>query len=167
VNMRLKVDGVDVCLRGHSLTPDNLYEYKKSFPRKDGTFGISRQCRQCNIDQAALWRKNNPERNAVAHLKSQRRPEAKRAAWVNRIWKLYKLTPAQYKALLDGQDSRCAICRSDDPNGPHRIWQIDHDHSSGRVRGILCNRCNLTIGRFDDDPGLLEAAAAYLRAAQS
>jgi predicted nucleic acid-binding Zn ribbon protein len=75
---------------------------------------------------------------------------------------LYGLTTEQYEALLASQDGKCAICRTDTwpGKGPH----VDHDHNgSGMVRGILCHKCNLGLGKFDDRVDLLEAAIAYLK----
>lgn len=72
----------------------------------------------------------------------------------------YNLTRQELELLLVQHDV-CAICRSSDwgQKGP----QVDHDHVTGRVRGILCTSCNQGLGRFRDQPDLLEAAAVYLR----
>lgn len=78
------------------------------------------------------------------------------------------LTAEQYYAIRQSQGDRCAICRREwgrgwNGKGPH----IDHCHTTGRVRGLLCGECNTAIGRFGDDPELLRRAADYLeRAAQ-
>lgn len=71
------------------------------------------------------------------------------------------MTLEQYNDLFAMQDGRCAICL----NPPKENWplDVDHDHKSGRVRALLCNNCNRGIGHLQDDPDLLEAAAAYLR----
>jgi hypothetical protein len=63
--------------------------------------------------------------------------------------------------MLEAQGGRCAICRSDKPGGRGR-FAVDHCHSSGRVRGLLCVACNAGLGQFRDDPDLLRAAVAYL-----
>lgn len=67
-----------------------------------------------------------------------------------------------YNDLLERQEHRCAICRSEDW-GDKDIPRIDHDHETGRVRGLLCNTCNLVLGMFGDDSDRLGAAIAYLR----
>jgi hypothetical protein len=54
------------------------------------------------------------------------------------------------------QQGGCAICGS--PKATH----VDHDHRTGRVRGVLCFNCNNALGHFDDDPRVLAAAADYL-----
>jgi hypothetical protein len=74
--------------------------------------------------------------------------------------KLYGLSQEAYDALLEKQDYRCAVC-----NKPFALYQpcVDHDHKTGRVRGILCHNCNIGIGKFNDKPALLELASLYLK----
>jgi hypothetical protein len=73
----------------------------------------------------------------------------------------YGLSVDQFRALLRSQRSRCAICRTTKPG--KRTWHVDHDHASGRVRGLLCCNCNVMLGQGKDDPRRLEAGAKYLR----
>jgi hypothetical protein len=65
--------------------------------------------------------------------------------------------------MLEEQEGRCAICRSDDV-GWHRKdrWAVDHDHVTGKVRGLLCHHCNSLLGQARDSPLILFLAAAYL-----
>lgn len=83
--------------------------------------------------------------------------------------RLYGITEEQYLQMLVDQNQRCSICKTefDGNRSPH----IDHDHSCcpeektscGKcVRGILCFQCNAGLGKFNDDPALLEAAIVYL-----
>lgn len=72
----------------------------------------------------------------------------------------YGLTIEEVAAL---RSQGCSICGTEDGQGRWGNLHIDHDHVTGTVRGGLCNNCNLGIGKFRDDPNLLEAAAAYLR----
>lgn len=58
--------------------------------------------------------------------------------------------------MLREQDGLCDICRKASPTA------IDHDHDTGKVRALLCNRCNTGIGMLGDDPEVLRAAANYI-----
>lgn len=78
--------------------------------------------------------------------------------------KKYGITIADYERMLAEQGGVCAICRSKDP-GPKGTFHIDHCHTTGRVRGLLCTRCNPGLGYFQDDPELLSSAISYLRRA--
>jgi hypothetical protein len=72
----------------------------------------------------------------------------------------YGLSVEDYNALLVQQGGVCAICRKP---SEHRLC-VDHCHLTRRVRGLLCRKCNLGIGYFDDDPRLLRAAVPYVEA---
>lgn len=78
----------------------------------------------------------------------------------------YGLTEEQYDQLLKKQRRRCAICRSPYPGRIRhrrcRDFVVDHDHRSGRVRGLLCFDCNIGLGMFEDDANRLVNAARYL-----
>jgi hypothetical protein len=68
-----------------------------------------------------------------------------RADWLR--WK-YGLTPDQYDELLDAQGGVCAICeRTPEENG-NRLT-VDHDHTTGKIRGLLCKVCNRDVGRIE------------------
>lgn len=72
------------------------------------------------------------------------------------------------KAFLATQDDRCAICRELlNQDRKQREKHIDHCHATGKLRGTLCRRCNLTLGHVKDSASLLEAMIAYLREHQS
>lgn len=77
------------------------------------------------------------------------------------VLRQHGLTRADYDRMLEAQHGCCAICGSGRPLGRGR-WHIDHDHATGRVRGLLCNNCNRGIGYFGDDPDTIRAAADYL-----
>lgn len=77
----------------------------------------------------------------------------------------YRLTQADYDSFVKRQRNRCAVCKTTKVGGPPTrsgYWHIDHDHVTGQVRGLLCARCNLGIGNFEDDPDLLGAACRYV-----
>jgi len=72
------------------------------------------------------------------------------------------MTEATFQALLQAQNGVCGICQNSAADlGQHRLV-VDHDHATGRVRGLLCRICNLGLERFKDDPTLLISAIKYL-----
>lgn len=71
------------------------------------------------------------------------------------------MTLADYDAMLLSQDGKCAICGTETSAGKGR-FSVDHDHGTGKIRGLLCNNCNAGIGLLKDDPRVLRYAANYL-----
>lgn len=77
----------------------------------------------------------------------------------------YGITRQRFQEMLAAQDGKCAICG----NGETRVakngatWlSVDHDHTTGAVRALLCRACNLAVGYFREDPKIMRAAADYL-----
>jgi hypothetical protein len=68
----------------------------------------------------------------------------------------YGLSRTEVDQLRQAQGNACAICGSPDPE------HLDHDHSTGKIRKLLCQRCNQGLGLFRDDPYLLHVAALYV-----
>lgn len=73
----------------------------------------------------------------------------------------FGIDTATYERMAQEQDRLCAICGKDDRTLKQRL-AVDHCHQRGKVRGLLCNQCNLALGAFRDSPALLEAAKQYL-----
>ena len=74
----------------------------------------------------------------------------------------YGISPEWYEIKIVEQKNKCAICGSEDPHSPWKIFAIDHCHATGKVRGLLCHKCNTGLGQFRDNPQLLTKAADYL-----
>lgn len=91
------------------------------------------------------------------------RPARRQAERRHHLKSLYGITEEDYKALLLAQGGSCAICGTDRPGGNGApSMHVDHCHNTGRIRGLLCNRCNITLGKMEDSPDLLRIAADYL-----
>lgn len=71
------------------------------------------------------------------------------------------ITAEDVERLLESQDGRCAICGTDKPGGKGS-FHLDHDHATNKVRGLLCAKCNLGLGYFDDNRLNVLRAALYL-----
>lgn len=98
----------------------------------------------------ANWRARNPNRDSIYKLKIR-----------------YDITPEQYAELMVCQGGRCAICGQQETarhNTSNRVQKlaVDHSHSTGKVRGLLCQDCNRGIGKFHDDVERLKRAIKYL-----
>ncbi|SRR5881394_1007110 len=74
----------------------------------------------------------------------------------------YGITMDDYSRMFEEQEGLCKICRCRQPNARFKYLSVDHDHETGRVRGLLCMNCNRGLGLFDHDPILLEKAIDYL-----
>lgn len=72
----------------------------------------------------------------------------------------YGITLDDYEAMKLGQGGACAICQEEPED--HNLY-VDHNHTTGTVRALLCRRCNCGVGYFRDNPEVMEAAAAYVR----
>jgi hypothetical protein len=78
------------------------------------------------------------------------------------LMRLYGLTLDEYDALVDQQDGVRAICREPPVKGRGKRLVVDHDHQTGRIRGLLCALCNVAIGYLREDPQLFDRAKEYL-----
>lgn len=123
------------CKRGHELVESNV----RLTIRKDRNNTTERSCIPCE-----RWRWSQQG--------------SQRAKWLKHK---YGITQADYDALLTAQNGLCAVCRKPEVI-KDRPLRVDHDHKTGRVRGLLCHHCNVALGHFKDDPQLLRAAMEYL-----
>lgn len=114
-----------------------------------------------NPDYTRAWKAANPDKvrawyeSNIEKIKFQ----AKRST----LKRVYGLTLEQRDELFAKQGSKCGVCGLTDP-GSTKGWHIDHCHNTKRVRGILCNHCNLMLGYAKDNAETLANAIKYLRA---
>jgi Recombination endonuclease VII len=145
-----------------------LDEYYANPSGRDGT---RPECKDCTRARRKRWYLENREREIqrvlawqVEHPEMVRaRMDAFRAAGKkkvsdrkSRLKRKYGLTLEGFDALLESQGGGCAICGRPD------VDNVDHDHATGRVRGILCFKCNVAIGLIDEDSDRARAAGEYL-----
>jgi hypothetical protein len=91
--------------------------------------------------------------------RSRKYPEHWTVTDQNRF-KRFGVTPEQFAQRVAGQGG-CAVCRTTAPRGKN-AWHLDHEHQTGRIRGVLCLTCNIAVGMLHDDPARARAAAEYL-----
>jgi len=104
------------------------------------------------------YKKFTSTHNCALCSEAQMQKRKDSARWA-RIRKEYGLSESQVNAMLEQQKSNCLICDVSIKSGCH----IDHCHSTGVVRGILCSRCNQAIGLLDEDQQRMQKAANYLK----
>jgi len=109
------------------------------------------------------WRQKNPDKIAANIRKKQewRRLNPDKASAENRHWaiKRYGITVEQYEQFLIDQNGVCALCGQ--PPTKKRL-NVDHDHNTGRIRGLLCHHCNIALGRVERMMSL-SAIESYLQ----
>jgi hypothetical protein len=115
-------------------------------PYKPARSGLASWCKACCRAQARERYKNSSERQDYL--------------WGYKLRK-YGMTVEDYESLEDRQSGVCAICLGP-PVGKFRKLHVDHCHKTGKVRGLLCNKCNTAIGFLGDDPELAKRAINYL-----
>jgi hypothetical protein len=76
---------------------------------------------------------------------------------------LYGITLEQYNSMLVRQNYCCFICGNHETSSTKGRLFVDHDHVTGKIRGLLCGKCNSLLGMAQDDPEILIKAIAYLR----
>lgn len=134
----------------------------------------SRVCTTCNIlkDEIDFYKRSDRPSGFTSSCKMCRKDEAKRK-WTPRKQSSYKLkvnyglTLDEYNSMLEDQDGVCAICNTVETAksnaGYIKNLAVDHCHKTGKVRGLLCQDCNIGIGKLKDDINLLKKAEEYLR----
>lgn len=103
------------------------------------------------------YQRNKEKCAAACRRWEKKNPDAVSNSWLRRK---YGISLNQWREIFQLQDGRCAICQDVDVSR----WVVDHRHSDGKVRGILCSGCNTAIGHIRERPEALRNAAAYLEA---
>lgn len=107
------------------------------------------------------------ERNKTAKLRDK--TIYRRIEWPSKLRRQYGIEPADYYAMLAAQNGGCKICGIRRPGGgKHRgdeltAFHVDHDHATGRVRGLLCMKCNKALGLIGDSPEIAAKIIVYLK----
>lgn len=115
-------------------------------------------CKECDKIVARAWYHRSPENKAKAYANSRKqalaKPRTPKQARDYSLKNKYDLPHGEYERLLASQDGRCALCQSADCGRKSGKWSaghfmVDHCHSTGRVRGLLCHTCNVALGAYE------------------
>ena len=154
---KLSKDGLDTwckeCKSAYGMSRNYLPEYpgnKKcsicSLLKSNNEFnidkrkqdGLDNRCRMCNAKRTSIHSKQ----------------------------RLYGCAPELFLKLLESQGNTCAICKKTNTLNKKNNLSVDHCHSTGKIRGLLCSKCNFGLGQFKDNPELLLKAAEYVKSNQ-
>ena len=117
--------------------------------------GLQTQCKTCKIASSTRWRKLNPEKSKKYQREWKQNNFDKVKA--SKLKSRYGITLDDYYRMYDEVDGRCEIC------GEEQVSLcVDHNHTTGKVRGLLCSSCNLMLGNAKDDCNLLNKGVTYL-----
>lgn len=134
-----------------SQSPERKREYMREYMKKnrDKKLAYSKK----------YWIKNRLKELAKRKIQYASSPELRaESSKRSREWRLknlFGITVEQYEKILTSQNGKCAICKDHNrwyiEGRKHYNLAIDHSHSTGLIRGLLCNRCNLCLGWFEDN----------------
>ena len=124
-----------------------------------------KRCSKCQEEKDILefaYQKNSPDRLSRWCRKCKKQyyysshPKRREGSEEER-YKRYNITKDEYDEMYEAQNGKCFICETH-----HENLDIDHNHSTGQVRALLCGKCNRGLGLFEDNPSLIRKAASYL-----
>lgn len=133
----------------------------EDFYKGSGRGGLDSRCKVCHAAKSREYQKRNASKVRERQKRWYRQHPEKKVAQTRRakLKKLYGMTDADYMRRYAFQVGRCAIC------GKYveypRLF-VDHNHETGKVRGLLCLQCNTLLGHAHDDTTILARAITYL-----
>lgn len=134
--------------------PKGLDKFYKDKSKKDG---YTYQCKLCRVNCVVNRRREKPE---VYKQWKINNPDKVR----NSNYKYYfNISLDDYNEMFKTQDGKCKICGTVKAEGNSEHLKVDHCHKTGKIRGLLCNSCNLGLGNFKDDIKTLESAIKHLK----
>ena len=151
----------------------DVNNYHKSSKSRDG---FSSRCRSCESDRKKVAKEKDPElalrkreQHKVWYRKNKEYKDLQNKTWreenkskfrSSNLKRRFGITHEQFEDILKTQDNKCAICGVDqDVCGKYLC--IDHDHETGKIRGLLCDLCNRALGQFQDNLEVLKKAVEY------
>lgn len=131
--------------------------------------GYTGNCKKCRANVRYMWAKNNPEKVRLANIKNKEKrdiyyskEERKLKYRKSFISSKFKIPYSEYERMQEFQQNKCAICKKEETHIEKTYLSVDHCHSTGSIRGLLCSRCNFGLGYFKDNIENLQNAIKYL-----
>lgn len=149
--------------RGHKYcntcqTTRPLAQFSKDTTKKNK---YNSNCKDCRIHKEYLRRQTGNYKVQLKLYKSQEHVRLREKD--NSLKRIFKISLNEYKAMLKKQNNKCAICKQKEVSDKaKRSLAVDHCHTTGKIRGLLCSNCNLGLGNLKDNIIYLNSAIEYL-----
>lgn len=132
-----------------------------------------RHCKECKMDLPDdMFYRNVSIRLCKPHFctysrkygaRYRKNPKNKETRWSKQLQRYYGITLVEYNTLLDKQGHCCALCgQGEMEDGAGKRLAVDHNHTTGEIRGLLCSACNRGIGMLKENVAVLRKAIEYL-----
>jgi hypothetical protein len=133
--------------------------FSEFYKHKSRSDGLTWDCKECrkeynkryrhSPEYMREWRKNNPLKSYLYNIKAK-----------------HGITKKEYDKLFEESNGLCSVCRKPEQlqwkDGSIKRLALDHNHKTGKIRGLLCNGCNRALGYIHDDPDIARQLAKYL-----
>jgi hypothetical protein len=176
VSFHRKRLGVSCPERLHRCLTCGLSQPKVGFHRDASRKnGLSTYCKTCQVEKNRKYRHRNKEkfrvhskwlyenhRNDYIDAAKRNYQNNKERHRRNKLKRTYGITIEQYDEILKAQNGVCAVCRKSASRVTSKHLFVDHDHKTGKVRGLLCGNCNSLLGHAKDSLVILKDAIHYL-----
>lgn len=136
-----------------------MSKFNKDKGKNDGLHWCCKSCRKKYRQQPDV------KAQTSSYNKAERRRDPKLTKMRDRKYTLKRywgMTADQFEVLMNEHNRQCGICGKQERSSPKKPLVIDHDHSTGEIRGLLCDNCNRGIGLLQDNISILHTAIAYL-----
>lgn len=157
-NIELAKDKNKFCSRCEYILPYSAFGKNKR--HKDG---LTNHCQDCKNANYRKWSKTNEKvREKAKRDYHENKPK-------HRDWELkrvFGISLDNYNEMLKKQNGVCKICYNPEVSKKSKVLSVDHCHTTGKIRGLLCSNCNLGLGNLKDSIKFLENAINYLKETQ-
>jgi hypothetical protein len=136
--------------------PKQLADFHKNKYKKDGYCYVCKSCR-------SIRRTENRQKNKEYILAYEHTPEYLNRQKDNTFKRVYGITLEIYNEMVKQQKGLCKVCGKPENHKTKKNLTVDHDHRTGKVRGLLCHRCNVVLGLVDEKVSILKCFKNYLK----
>lgn len=149
-----------------------IVEFGKDRSNNDG---LTHRCKTCRNPQSKAWRDRNPEKVKETNIKYKEyrenyysKEERKRKYKDANLKYSFGITLEQYEKMLLEQNGVCKICKNPETSGNNQKTgvsrlAVDHCHETGKIRSLLCGKCNRSLGLLEENISVLERMIGYIR----